>query len=244
MADLVHTLLYGRHGVKFGRYVTQLLVDAFGVSVMDDVTVTSHDEFKVLLEVGPHHTVMHTKDEKTFCGIVTEMATKRNITGTYRAVVIYDAHLLSPACQHTMRRYMEDYNRTVRFILVTTRPDSIIKPLHSRCKPMRIALSDDHVEKWTKWHKYVQDAVTLYLEKKSAGRIMLVRNTVDVLESSGVTPDRVLKEFVKCLLKRVSEHSKPPIIKLAAETDARMASGCRASFHVGVFIVNAACYVR
>jgi DNA polymerase III delta prime subunit len=66
--------------------------------------------------------------------------------GGFKVVLIDEADYMNKeSVQPALRNLMEDYERTVRFILTCNYPHKIIAPLHSRCQGFHIA-KVDHTE--------------------------------------------------------------------------------------------------
>lgn len=63
--------------------------------------------------------------------------------GDFKVVLIDEADYLNPhSVQPALRNLMEDYSRSVRFILTCNYPNKIIPPLHSRCQTIQIEKTD------------------------------------------------------------------------------------------------------
>lgn len=63
--------------------------------------------------------------------------------GEFKVVLIDEADYLNPhSVQPALRNLMEDYSRSVRFILTCNYPNKIIPPLHSRCQTIHIEKTD------------------------------------------------------------------------------------------------------
>jgi len=67
-----------------------------------------------------------------FKEIVNEYAGMASIDADYKLIYIDNAESLNLDAQHALRRIMEKYNATCRFILSTTKPSKLIAPLRSR----------------------------------------------------------------------------------------------------------------
>jgi DNA polymerase III delta prime subunit len=66
--------------------------------------------------------------------------------GKFKVVLIDEADYMNKeSVQPALRNLMEDYERTVRFVLTCNYPHKIIQPLHSRCQGFHIAKTD-HTE--------------------------------------------------------------------------------------------------
>lgn len=67
-----------------------------------------------------------------FKEIINEYSGIAPIDADYKLIYIDNAESLSSDAQHALRRIMEKYSATCRFILSTTKPSKLISPLRSR----------------------------------------------------------------------------------------------------------------
>ncbi len=67
-----------------------------------------------------------------FKEIINEYSGMASIDADYKLIYIDNAESLSSDAQHALRRIMEKYSATCRFILSTTKPSKLIAPLRSR----------------------------------------------------------------------------------------------------------------
>ncbi|MGZ4945409.1 MAG: AAA family ATPase [Halobacteriota archaeon] len=68
--------------------------------------------------------------------IMNRLAGIAPLATSYRILFINDADALTLDAQQALRRIIERYNRTCKFILATERPSRIIVPIRSRCLPI------------------------------------------------------------------------------------------------------------
>jgi replication factor C small subunit len=68
--------------------------------------------------------------------ILNRLAGIAPLAAPYRILFINDAESLTLDAQQALRRIIERYNRTCKFILATTRPSQLIVPVRSRCLPL------------------------------------------------------------------------------------------------------------
>jgi len=68
--------------------------------------------------------------------IMNRLAGIAPLAAPYRLLFINEADALTLDAQQALRRIIERYNRTCKFILTTTRPAQIIVPIRSRCLPL------------------------------------------------------------------------------------------------------------
>lgn len=114
-----------------------------------------------------------------FKEIINEYAGTASIDADYKIIYIDNAESLSSDAQHALRRIMEKYSATCRFILSTTKPSKLISPLRSRGLQVFFAYVPDfllktHLEKIALAEKLnlsggALDAI-LYLAKGNVAR--------------------------------------------------------------------------
>ncbi len=157
--NLPHTLIYGPP--DSGKKV---LIQLFLESIFDSsVRNLYHAEFQVLstgtscktvvqLKQSNYHIVIQPNntnfDKHVIHDVVGEYArtiplaifsSKRN----FKVVLINEADKLSPHAQAALRRTMELYSKTCKFILWCTKLSGIIDPIRSRCNPIRVSSPTD-----------------------------------------------------------------------------------------------------
>ena len=83
----------------------------------------------------------------TFKRIIREFTALAPINADFKIIFFSNAEALTLDAQHALRRTMERYSKTCRFVFSTTKPAKIIMPLRSRCLMLHFRkLSDEHVE--------------------------------------------------------------------------------------------------
>lgn len=82
-----------------------------------------------------------------FKEIINEYAGMAPLDADYKLIYIDNAESLSSDAQHALRRIMEKYSATCRFILSTTRPSKLISPLRSRGLQVFFAYVSDSLVK-------------------------------------------------------------------------------------------------
>ncbi len=69
--------------------------------------------------------------------IINRIAGVAPLDAPYRIIFINEAEALTQDAQQALRRLIERYNRTCKFVLATERPSLIITPVRSRCLSLR-----------------------------------------------------------------------------------------------------------
>ncbi|MCQ1537115.1 AAA family ATPase [Methanosarcina sp. KYL-1] len=142
-----------------------------------------------------------------FKEIINEYAGMASIDADYKLIYIDNAESLSSDAQHALRRIMEKYSATCRFILSTTRPSKLISPLRSRGLQLFFTYVPDsllkpHLEKIVEAEKLLcsegaLDAV-LYLAKGNVARAVQILQLASLRAGEdAVTEDIVYEVTVK-----------------------------------------------
>jgi replication factor C small subunit len=101
--------------------------------------------------------IIGTDDPKKISGsvihifkeIINEYASMAPVDADYKIIFIDNAESLNSDSQHALRRIMEKYTTTCRFILSTTQPSKLITPLRSRGLQLFFThVSDDKMTKF------------------------------------------------------------------------------------------------
>jgi replication factor C subunit 3/5 len=159
--SLPHLLFYGPSGAGKKARVSALLRAVYGPGadkvkvdmrnfkisggkVVDQGAAADGVELAILsssfhVEMSPSD-VGPFKDRLVTQAVVKEMAQSNMPTGavTFKIVVLNDVDELSRDAQAALRRTMEKYSSTCRFILVSQNPCRVIDPLRSRCIALRV----------------------------------------------------------------------------------------------------------
>jgi len=79
---------------------------------------------------------------------IKDFARTRSIVGSFKIIFLDEADALTPEAQNALRRTMENYTRTARFILNCNFSSKIIEPLQSRCAIFRFkSISREAIKK-------------------------------------------------------------------------------------------------
>lgn len=79
---------------------------------------------------------------------IKDFARTRSIVGDFKIIFLDEADALTPEAQNALRRTMENYTQTCRFILSCNYSSKIIEPIQSRCAIFRFKrISRDAIRK-------------------------------------------------------------------------------------------------
>ena len=147
-----HMLISGPHGTGKTVAVECLAKRLYGETWEANTTVFSAADLlgggKSALETDERFSMIYRKDRSlivNFKQIVKWYASMRPLDADFKLMVVEDAHGLTFDAQQALRRTMERYSTTCRFIFVTVRPSAIIPAIASRCLPLFFAPLDSAV---------------------------------------------------------------------------------------------------
>ncbi|MBT0733659.1 AAA family ATPase [Methanoculleus bourgensis] len=141
-----HMLISGPHGTGKTVAVECLAKGLYAENWEANVSTFSAADLLGLgrsaLEADERFSHIYRKDQSlivNFKYIVKWYASMRPLDAPFKLMVFEDAHDLTFEAQQALRRTMERYSATCRFIFITTRPSAIIPAIASRCLPLFFA---------------------------------------------------------------------------------------------------------
>ena len=143
--NLPHLVLYGEKNTGKRSTVLVLAKMLYGDLWENNLAIFDASNFfdrgKKYLVSDPRFTrIIGTDDPKkirntvigVFKDVINEYAGMASLDADFRMVFIDSAEALSPDAQHALRRIMEKYSATCRFVLSATHLPRLIPPLRSR----------------------------------------------------------------------------------------------------------------
>ncbi len=137
-----HLLLSGPSGTGKTVAVECLSRELYGERQYENsTTIVVSDLFeqgKRYLEGDERYAHIYRRDESlltNFKNITRNFASIRPLDTEFRLLTFEGASALPREAQQALRRIMERYSRTCRFIFITRRPSGIIPAISSRCLP-------------------------------------------------------------------------------------------------------------
>ena len=156
-------------------------------------------------------------------GKVKEFARTIPLTsGLVKIVFLDEADALTPEAQHALRRTMERYSATTRFVFSANYASKIIEPIQSRCVVLRFKLlNEDEVKAYI---KRVAKGEGLEIDEKAMEALVYVsegdlRKLTNTLQSAAVLDRKVTDKIIYDLSSRARPKEVMSMLRFAATGD-------------------------
>lgn len=150
--NLPHLLITGPHGTGKSVAVECLARALYGDSWQENTTILPAGDLfglgKSFLESDERFSHIFKKDESliaNFKYVVKWYASMRPLNAPFKLIVFEEAHALTREAQQALRRIMERFSQTCRFIFCTTNPSAVLPAISSRCYPISFSPLTDEV---------------------------------------------------------------------------------------------------
>jgi replication factor C subunit 3/5 len=157
-SNFQHLIVYGPSGSGKEYLVNKLLEKIYGKQYVElkevEYTVSgySNTKTKIMIKQSKHHIIIEPNsngfDKYLIQEIIQDYAKSEllNILKNrklFKVVIINKIDNLSYYAQASLRRTMEKYSNTCKFILISDQLSKIIEPIRSRCLMIRVPLPSD-----------------------------------------------------------------------------------------------------
>jgi replication factor C small subunit len=170
--------------------------------------------------------LLHNSDARgidVIRGKVKEFARTLPLTsGLVKIVFLDEADALTPEAQHALRRTMERYSATTRFIFSANYASKIIEPIQSRCVVLRFKpLNEEEVKKYV---KRVEKGEGLEIDEKAVEALVYVsegdlRKLTNVLQSAAVLGPKIGERSIYDIASRARPKEVTSMLRYAIEGD-------------------------
>jgi replication factor C subunit 3/5 len=158
-SNFQHLIVYGPNGCGKEYLVNKLLKKIYGKSGVElkevEYTVSgySNTKTKIMIKQSRHHIIIEPNsngfDKYLIQEIIQDYAKSELLNilkyrKLFKVVIINKIDNLSYYAQASLRRTMEKYSDTCKFILISDQLSRIIEPLRSRCLLIRISLPTNY----------------------------------------------------------------------------------------------------
>jgi len=148
------------------------------------------------------------------------------LSGSFKIIYLDEADALTKDAQHALRRMMEKYAATARFILSCNYSSKIIAPVQSRCAVFRFAqLKEDETMKFL---KSVAKSESLDASEDALKAIIYVsegdmRKAVNILQSSAIMKGKVTEDTIYAATGRADPLAVKKMLGAAIDSNFREA---------------------
>jgi len=143
-------LLHGRDGGGKSTLVYLIAKGIYGDGFEDNLAEIDASDFfnrgKAYLEADLRFEHFYEKNKpviETFKEVINEYASLMPIDADFKIIFFRNADALTSDAQQALRRMIERYNRTCRFLFTTKRPSKIISPIRSRALNLYLGRIED-----------------------------------------------------------------------------------------------------
>jgi replication factor C small subunit len=156
-------------------------------------------------------------------GRVKEFARTLPMTnGLVKTIFLDEADALTPEAQHALRRTMEKYSATTRFIFSANYASKIIEPIQSRCVVLRFKLlNDDEVRRYI---RRVEKGEGLEIDDKAVEALVYVsegdlRKLTNTLQSAAVVGTKITDKIIYDIASRARPKEVAAMLRFAITGD-------------------------
>ncbi len=138
----------------------------------------------------------------------------------FKIIFLDEADALTADAQHALRRTMEKYAATSRFILSCNYSSKIIEPIQSRCALFRFKpLSEEQIKQRL---LYIAKNEHLQIDEKALDAIIYVsegdmRRAINILQSSAALSNKIDEKLIYQVASRARPEEIRKMMKLALE---------------------------
>ena len=150
---------------------------------------------------------------------IKDFARTRAITGDFKIIFLDEADALTPEAQNALRRTMENYTNTCRFILSCNYSSKIIEPIQSRCAIFRFkGISNEAI---LKRMKYIAEQEKIKYKDDGLNAITYLaegdmRRAINLLQSAAALGE-VDEDNVYAIASRARPEDIINVIKLSLD---------------------------
>jgi len=256
--DVPHILIHGQKGSGKSDIVHKILTEIYGPGV--DAIRTEKKTFetsssRMMVEIDISSSKFHLEVSPGVCGshdifvlqnIIKEIAQTASLTGSmtdtpvkYRVIVIREADRVSKQAQSALRMTMEKYTLSCRLILVCEKYNKIIQPIRSRCLDIRVPYIGIERIADRDWEIFIDCLASKIIAEQSPRTVMVSRDMIHDLVSSGVPGDVIIETMVKSLICKISgDELKWETVKWGSYYENMLHNGSKDIVHIEAFVTK------
>lgn len=151
---------------------------------------------------------------------IKDFARTQPLSAPFKLLFLDESDALTPPAQQALRRTMEKYTKTTRFILSCNYSSKIIAPIQSRCAIFRFnRLSSEEIESRL---ELIAKKENLKIEKRAMEAIYKVsegdlRKAINILQSCAITDKNISEEEVYIVASSLKPAEIKEVLALALD---------------------------
>lgn len=159
---------------------------------------------------------------------VKDFARTMPLSGLFKIVYLDEADSLTKDAQHALRRTMENYSATCRFILACNYSSRIILPIQSRTAVFRFSpLKEEDIAGFL---KKIATAEKLSVDEKAYKSMVYLsegdmRRAVNILQTAATLDGAITEEIVYAVTNRADPKEVRSMVEMALNGDFRQTRG-------------------
>ena len=157
---------------------------------------------------------------------VKDFARTVPMSGLFKIIYLDEADSLTRDAQHALRRTMEKYTNTTRFILACNFSSRIIEPIQSRCAVMRFSkLSEADIIKYL---KKITKSESLNADEKAYKAVVYLsegdmRKAINMLQTAAIMNKKITEDTIYEITSRADPGTVKNMVHLALAGDFKAA---------------------
>lgn len=174
--DMPHLIVSGTRGCGKRTLINLFLKEKYQQINNNSVTMSfkipgKSEEATVQVVASRYHYQFNPHNQNLYDRtllqlFIKEITSYKVVSAKYRIIIIDDADLLTVEAQESLRKIVERYIRTCRFIFIDNREGKLIEPLHSRCAHVNIITPTnqqiDQIIRYTAANEKIELEDTIY----------------------------------------------------------------------------------
>ena len=157
---------------------------------------------------------------------VKDFARTIPMKNNFKIIYLDEADALTRDAQHALRRTMEKYSNTARFILACNFSSRIIEPIQSRCAVLRFSkLNEDDVIKYL---KEIAKLESLNVDEKAHKTLAYLsegdmRKAINMLQTAAITNKKITEDTIYEITSRADPEAVKKMVLSALGGDFKQA---------------------
>lgn len=136
---------------------------------------------------------------------VKDFARTMSLSGQFKIIYLDEADSLTRDAQHALRRTMEKYSDTARFILACNYSSKIIAPIQSRTAVFRFSVLNE--EEMSEFLKKIAHAEGLKVDDSAYAALIYIaegdmRKAVNILQTASILKKKITEEVIYSVTSR------------------------------------------